>query len=142
MTNREAIEILKQIREDYEGNGNVLADGNEALNLAIKALESIDHVEAEKGRIESLKKANERIKSLELAFEQQRQLTESCKRDNDILWKELEESRAKEGKGALETVIESIGQLVASLNEALQGMTPEEIRELLRPDEEEEEEIT
>lgn len=54
------------------------------------------------------------------------------------LEKELEESRAKEGKGALETAIESFGQLVASLNEAMQGMSSEEIKELLRPDEEEE----
>ena len=53
------------------------------------------------------------------------------------LEKELEESRAKEGKGCLETVMEGFGQMIASLNEALKGMTPKEIRELLRPDEEE-----
>jgi hypothetical protein len=55
------------------------------------------------------------------------------------LEKELEESRAKEGKGALETAFENFGHLIASINEAITVMPPEEIRELPRPDEEEEE---
>lgn len=55
------------------------------------------------------------------------------------LEKELEESRAKEGKGALEIAIENFGQLFSSINEALGTMPPEEIKELLRPDEGEEE---
>lgn len=79
-------------------------DIREAIDIAIKALEKNDSLEA-------------RIKELE---------------------KELEESRAKEGKGALETAIENFGQLFSSINEALGTMTPKEIRELMRPDEEEE----
>lgn len=55
------------------------------------------------------------------------------------LEKELEESRAKEGKGCLEIMVDNFAQLALSVNEALKGMAPEEIRELLRPDEGEEE---
>lgn len=42
MTNKEAIKILKTIREDYEGDGEVLDEGKDALDLAIKALETLD----------------------------------------------------------------------------------------------------
>ena len=54
---------------------------------------------------EIIKAQDKKIESLELAFDQQRKLTEICHRDNDLLWKELEESRAREGKGALESMI-------------------------------------
>lgn len=40
--NKEAIKTLKLIREDFEGEGNELADGRKALDRAIKALEFID----------------------------------------------------------------------------------------------------
>ena len=40
MENKKAIKILKLIREDFDGDGNVLADGRNAIDLAIKALEN------------------------------------------------------------------------------------------------------
>ena len=42
MTNKEAIKVLAEIREDYTGEGEVLVNGREALDLAIKALEDIE----------------------------------------------------------------------------------------------------
>lgn len=112
MTNNEALNILKNISLDYGDMSQEEIDQmDEALDLALGALKRID--------------------SLELAFKQQRELTERSRRDNDILWKELEESRAKEGKGALEIALESFGQLVSSLQEAIKGMSPEEIRALM-----------
>lgn len=68
-----------------------------------------------------IKAQNERIKSLEFAFDQQRKLTERCKRDNDLLWKELEESRDREGRGCLESAIECIGQVVTNICDAFSG---------------------
>ena len=43
---------------------------------------------------------------------------------------QLEESRAKEGKGCLERVIESIGDVVSNICDALSEMSPEELEEL------------
>lgn len=146
MTYEEAIKILGDISIDY--TGMTLLEVNrmdEALTLAFNALSilhKIKRIPATSTKItdtgitdidriavidclqhelaetkESLKKANERIQELEA---------------------QLEESRAKEGKGCLETMVERFGQLALSVNEALKVMTPEEIKELLRPDEEEE----
>lgn len=121
MTYKEAIEILRRMKSQIDNDNKLLA-----LDIAIRTLDkldinkqnAIDCLQYELAEtMESLKKANERIQELEA---------------------QLEESRAKEGKGYLEAMVESFGQLVSSLNEALQGMTPEEIRELIRPDEEEE----
>lgn len=42
MTNKEAIEVLVEIREDYIGDGETLTNGKEALDLAIKALKEVD----------------------------------------------------------------------------------------------------
>jgi len=42
MENKKAIKILKLIREDFDGTGNVLADGRDAIDIAIKALELAD----------------------------------------------------------------------------------------------------
>lgn len=113
MTYEEAIKILGNVSLDYTGmNQEEIDKMDESLTLAFNAMSilikqrNIPDELAE--TMESLKKANERIQELE---------------------KELEESRAKEGKGAFETAIENFGQLFSSI--------PEEIRELMRPEEEE-----
>lgn len=80
---------------------------------------------------EIIKAQDKKIESLELAFEQQRQLTESCKRDNDILWKELEESRAKEGKGVLETTLDSLGDLITSIADTILEINVDQLKELM-----------
>ena len=95
---------------------------NRITNAEIRALKEI------------IKAQNKKIESLELAFEQQRQLTESCKRDNDILWKDLEESRAKEGKGALENMIDSIADAVAGIGNMFSTMSPDELKALTKED--------
>lgn len=41
---------------------------------------------------------------------------------------QLEESRAKEGKGCLETVIESIGDAISNICNVFSEMSPEELR--------------
>lgn len=115
MTNEEAIKILGNVSIDYTGmNQEEIDQIDEALTLAFNAMSILHKSNPE---LEWIKAQEERIEELE---------------------KELEESRAKEGKGAFETALESFGQLVANLNEALQGLTSEEIRELLRQAEEEE----
>lgn len=112
MTYEEAIKILGNVSLDYTGmNQEEIDQMDEALTLAFEALEQIDDL------------------CENLAF---------YINERQMLMKELEESRAKEGKGCLETMVESFGQLAVSVNEALKVMTPEEIKELLRPDEEEE----
>lgn len=118
MTNKEALKILGNISVDYTGmTQDEINQMDEALTIAIEALEQMDDLCADH-------KAN-------LAFyinERQR------------LMKELEESRAKEGKGALETAIESVAELITSLNDKVKVMSPEEIRALLEASDEEEEE--
>lgn len=90
-------------------------------------------------RLESLTAIDDDTLSFqETIYKLMKALEESNRRITE-LEKELEESRAKEGKGALEIAIENFGQLFSSINEALGTMPPEEIRELLRPDEGEEE---
>lgn len=66
---------------------------------------------------------NKRIRDLE------HQITELNLRINE-LEAELEESRAKEGKGCLETVLESIGQLCSNICDAFSEMSPEELKAL------------
>lgn len=118
MTNKEAIKILGNISVDYTGmTQDEINQMDEALTLAIASLDVVGVMDNE----------------LSLAS---RQIEASDQRIKELK-KELEESRAKEGKGCLETMVESFGQLALSVNEALKGMTPEEIKELLRPDEEE-----
>lgn len=129
----EAIRILGNVSLDYTGmNQEEIDQMDEALTLAFNAMSIMIKNKNIPKEVEWIKahKDFQRLafKDLRISI-----LEERIKE----LERELEESRAKEGKGALETVLESFGQLVASLNEALQGMSPEEIRELLRPDEEE-----
>jgi hypothetical protein len=113
MKYEEAIKILGNVSIDYTGmNQEEIDQMDEALTLAFEALEQMDDL------------------CENLAF---------YTNERQRLMKELEESRAKEGKGALETAFENFGHLIASINEAITVMPPEEIRELPRPDEEEEE---
>lgn len=141
MTNKEALKILGNISVDY--TGLTLREAklmDEALTLSIKTLESIDHIEAEKGRIESFTTAidDDTLSFQETIYKLMIALEESNRRITE-LEKELEESRAKEGKGALEIAIDSVAELITSLNEAIKGMSPEEIRAIMQASEEEEE---
>jgi hypothetical protein len=105
MKYEEAIKILGNVSIDYTGmNQEEIDQMDEALTLAFEALEQMDDL------------------CENLAF---------YTNERQRLMKELEESRAKEGKGALETALENFGHLVASINEAITVMPP--------PDEEEEE---
>lgn len=109
MTHEEAIRILGNVSLDYTGmNQEEIDRMDEALTIAFEALEQMDDL------------------CENLAF---------YTNERQRLMKELEESRAKEGKGCLETMVESFGQLFSTMNEVLKGMTPEEIKELLRPEE-------
>lgn len=89
----------------------------------------------------TLYEVNQMDEALTLAFNAMSILSKNNNLEERIkeLEKELEESRAKEGKGCLEIMVDNFAQLALSVNEALKGMTPEEIKELLRPDEGEEE---
>ena len=50
--------------------------------------------------------------------------------ENDELRKQLEESRAKEGKGALEKMIDGIADAVAGLGKMFSSMSPNELKAL------------
>ena len=50
--------------------------------------------------------------------------------ENDELRKQLEESRAKEGKGALEKMIDGIADAVAGIGKMFSSMSPEELKAL------------
>lgn len=57
--------------------------------------------------------------------------------ENDELRKQLEESRAREGKGALEIMIDSIADAVAGVGKMFSTMSQDELKELLIDDTEE-----
>ena len=72
-----------------------------------------------------------RIKDLKLMIEFQDQtITELYVKINE-LEAELEESRAKEGKGVLETTMESITNLVNNICGAINDMPPDELERLI-----------
>ena len=48
--------------------------------------------------------------------------------ENDELRKQLEESRAKEGKGALEKMMDGISDVVAGLGNIFSSMFPDELK--------------
>ena len=67
---------------------------------------------------------------------QRQEISELYSRIND-LEAQLLESRAKEGKGCLERVIESIGNVVSNMCDAISEMSPEELRALADADDDE-----
>ena len=74
---------------------------------------------------------NKRIRDLRLIVENQdKMITELYVRIHE-LEVELEESRAKEGKGVLETTMESITNLVNGICSAIDGIPPDELEKLI-----------
>lgn len=76
-------------------------------------------------------KADSEVRALKAIIRQQRLKILELKEENYSLQKELEESRAKEGKGVLETMIESMTNMFASL-------TPSELLEIYKNEAEDE----
>lgn len=62
---------------------------------------------------------NEEIRALKRIIRDQRQTISSLKAENTSLKAQLEESRAKEGKGCLETALECITDVMKELTEPL-----------------------
>ena len=62
--------------------------------------------------------------------------------ENDELRKQLEESRAKEGKGALEKMIDGIADAVAGLGKMVSTMHPDELKALIEANDCDEEDDT
>ena len=58
--------------------------------------------------------------------------------ENEELRKQLEESRAKEGKGALEKMIDGIADAVAGIGKMFSTMSPDELKALMEANDEEE----
>lgn len=54
--------------------------------------------------------------------------------ENDELRKQLEESRAKEGKGALEKMMDGIADAVVGLGKMFSSMSPDELMALAEAD--------
>lgn len=67
---------------------------------------------------------------------QRQEISELYSRIND-LEAQLVESRAQEGKGCLERVIESIGNVVSNMCDVFSEMSPEELRALADADDDE-----
>jgi regulator of replication initiation timing len=62
--------------------------------------------------------------------------------ENDELRKQLEESRAKEGKGALERFADEIADAVAGIGKMFSTMHPDELKALIEANDCDEEETT
>lgn len=76
-------------------------------------------------------KANAEIRELKEIIRWQRKKIIKLETRIDVLEEELIESRAKEGKGALETTIECIGNLMKNICDAISGMPPDELESLI-----------
>ena len=76
-------------------------------------------------------KATAEIKELKELIRWQREKIIKLENKIDVLEDELIESKSKEGKGALETAMESISNLVNSICDAICGMPPDELEDLI-----------
>ena len=76
-------------------------------------------------------RANAEIRELKELIRWQREKIIKLETRIDVLEEELIESRAKEGKGCLETAIESIGDVMKSICDAISGMPPDELESLI-----------
>lgn len=76
-------------------------------------------------------KATAEIKELKELIRWQREKIIKLENKIDVLEEELIESKAKEGKGVLETTMESITNLVNSICGAIYDMPPDELEKLI-----------
>ena len=76
-------------------------------------------------------KATAEIQALKIIIRERTYEVVFLRNENEELRKQLEESRAKEGKGALEKMIDGIADAVAGLGKMFSTMPPDELKALI-----------
>ena len=75
-------------------------------------------------------RATAEIKALKIIIRERTDEVVFLRNENKELRKQLEESRAKEGKGALEKMIEGIADAFANIGGIISSMSPDELKAL------------
>lgn len=75
-------------------------------------------------------RATAEIQALKIIIRERTDEVVFLRNENEELRKQLEESRAKEGKGALEKMIEGIADAFANIGDIISSMSPDELKAL------------
>ena len=87
-------------------------------------------------------RATAEIKALKIIIRERTDEVVYLRNENEELRKQLEESRAKEGKGALEKMVDGIADAVAGIGKMFSTMHPNELKALIEANDCDEEETT
>ena len=87
-------------------------------------------------------RATAEIQALKIIIRERTDEVVFLRNENMELRKQLEESRAKEGKGALEKMVDEIADAVAGFGKMFSTMPPDELNALIEANDCDEEETT
>lgn len=85
-------------------------------------------------------RATAEIKALKIIIRERTDEVVFLRNENKELRKQLEESRANEGKGALEKMIDGIADAVAGIGKMFSTMSPDELKAFAEANDEEDSE--
>lgn len=87
-------------------------------------------------------RATAEIQALKIIIREMTYEVVFLRNENEELRKQLEESRAKEGKGALEKLVESVADAVANVGDMISSMSPDEFKAFIEANDCDEEDET